>query len=124
MPITPTELARVSRQSTSWPEAKRRVLSAYREWIRAAPGIQSMYSVPFPVSVMRTRIRQEFERHRFINKLPVVDVLLFQSSADYQETMNYWRQTSHIMAYFTDETFKKGPKLPASFMEGFLEGRN
>lgn len=29
-------------------------------------------------------MRQEFERHRYVNKLPVVDVLLFQSNADYQ----------------------------------------
>jgi len=43
-----------------------------------------MYSVPHPVSAIRTRMRQEFERHRFVNKLPVVDVLLFQSAADYQ----------------------------------------
>ncbi len=43
-----------------------------------------MYSVPLPVAVIRTRIRQEFERHRYVNKLPVVDVLLMQSNADYQ----------------------------------------
>lgn len=49
-----------------------------------APEIQTMYSVPLPVSVIRTRMREEFERHRFVNKLPVVDVLLFQSDAEYQ----------------------------------------
>lgn len=49
-----------------------------------APEIQTMYSVPLPVAAIRTRMRQEFERHRFVNKLPVVDVLLFQSAADYQ----------------------------------------
>lgn len=43
-----------------------------------------MYSVPFPVAVIRTRMRQEFERHRFVNKLPVVDVLLMQNNAEYQ----------------------------------------
>lgn len=46
-----------------------------------------MYNVPFPVSVIRTRIREEFERNRFVNKLPVVDVLLFKSDAEYQVTM-------------------------------------
>lgn len=43
-----------------------------------------MYSIPHPVSAIRTRMRQEFERHRYVNKLPAVDVLLFQSNADYQ----------------------------------------
>lgn len=52
-----------------------------------APEIQTMYNVPFPVSVIRTRIREEFERNRFVNKLPIVDVLLFKSDAEYQVTM-------------------------------------
>jgi hypothetical protein len=43
-----------------------------------------MYSVPVTVPAIRTRIRQEFEKHRFVNKLSVVDVLIFQSHADYQ----------------------------------------
>lgn len=49
-----------------------------------APEIQTMYNVPLPVSVIRTRMREEFEKHRFVNKLPVVDVLIFQSHAEYQ----------------------------------------
>lgn len=43
-----------------------------------------MYSLNFPVSAIRTRVRQEFERHRFVNQLPVVDTLLFKSHAEYQ----------------------------------------
>lgn len=43
-----------------------------------------MYNMPMPVSTIRTRMRQEFERHRFANKLSVVDVLLFKSHAEYQ----------------------------------------
>lgn len=29
-------------------------------------------------------MRQEFERHRFVNQLPVVDMLLFQSHSEFQ----------------------------------------
>lgn len=43
-----------------------------------------MYSVPYPISTIRTRIRQEFERNRFVNKISVVDVLLLKANADYQ----------------------------------------
>lgn len=46
--------------------------------------MQTMYQIPMPVSVIRTRIRQEFERHRYVAKLPVADVLLFKSHAEYQ----------------------------------------
>jgi len=105
-----------------------------------------MYSVPLPVSAIRTRIRQEFERHRYVNKLPVVDVLIQKGNADYQvryaavkwagtlktrlgadfgfyyqETMNYWRQTTHVMSYFKEENFRGDKRLPNNFITGFLE---
>ncbi|KAK4123200.1 NADH dehydrogenase, alpha subcomplex, subunit 6 [Parathielavia appendiculata] len=124
MGISPTQFAVTSRQSANWSDAKRRVLAAYRNWIRAAPEIQTMYSIPHPVSAIRSRVRQEFERHRFVNKLPVVDILLLKSNADYQETMNFWRQTNHIMAFFKEESFRGEKRLPSNFIEGFLEGRN
>jgi len=124
MAVLPTQYAITTRQSANWADAKRRVLAVYREWLRAAPEIQTMYSVPLPVSVIRTRIRQEFERHRFVNKLPVVDVLVTKGHIDYQETMNYWRQATHIMSYFKGENFRGDKRLPSNFMQGFLEGRN
>ncbi|QPH01990.1 hypothetical protein C2857_006195 [Epichloe festucae Fl1] len=124
MAITPTQFAKKTTQSASWPDAKRRVLSSYREWIRAAPEIQTMYNMPLPISAIRTRVRQEFERNRFVNKLPVADVLLFKSHAEYQETMNFWKQTTHVMSYFKEENFRGDKRLPSCFMEGFLEGRN
>lgn len=41
---------------------------------------------------------------------------------DEQETMNYWRQTTHIMSYFKGQESSKGDKvLPSNFMTGFLE---
>lgn len=43
-----------------------------------------MYNMPMPISVMRNRMRQEFERNRFVSKLSAVDVLLFKSHAEYQ----------------------------------------
>ncbi|KFH48163.1 NADH-ubiquinone oxidoreductase 14.8 kDa subunit-like protein [Hapsidospora chrysogenum ATCC 11550] len=124
MAITPTQFAKKTAQSASWADAKRRVISSYREWIRAAPEMQTMYNLPMPISTIRTRIRQEFERHRYVNKLPVADVLLFKSHAEYQETMNFWKQTTHVMSYFKEENFRGDKRLPSSFMSGFLEGRN
>ena len=37
-----------------------------------------------PVSTIRTRMRQEFEKNRFVNKIAVVDVLLMKNNAEYQ----------------------------------------
>jgi NADH dehydrogenase (ubiquinone) 1 alpha subcomplex subunit 6 len=43
-----------------------------------------MYSLSIPVAQLRTKMRQEFERHRYVNQVKVVDVLLFQSHSEYQ----------------------------------------
>ncbi|PGH32136.1 NADH dehydrogenase (ubiquinone) 1 alpha subcomplex 6 [[Emmonsia] crescens] len=79
-----------------------------------------MYSLSLPVSAIRTKIRQEFERHRYVNQLPVVDVLVAQSNIEFQETLNYWKQLSHVMKYFRIEEDPTA-KLPKNFMSGFLE---
>ena len=52
--------------------------------MRQAPEIQTMYSLNMPVSAIRTKIRQEFERHRYVTKLKTVDVLLFNSHQEFQ----------------------------------------
>ncbi|KAG2418764.1 NADH-ubiquinone oxidoreductase 14.8 kDa subunit [Aspergillus terreus] len=88
-----------------------------------SPEIQTMYSLNMPVSAIRTKVRQEFEKHRYVKQLSAVDVLLFQSHAEFQETLNYWKQLSHVMKYFRPEE-DPGARLPPNFISGFLEGRN
>ena len=43
-----------------------------------------MYSLDKPVSVIRNKIRQEFERHRYVQQLKTTDVLLYNSHAEFQ----------------------------------------
>ncbi|KIW09067.1 uncharacterized protein PV09_00016 [Verruconis gallopava] len=123
MTIQPTYLAQRTRSSVNWSDAKKRVLHSYRDWIRSAPEIQSMYSLNLPVSTIRTKIRQEFERHRYVQQLQTVDVLLFKSHSEFQETLNYWKQLTHVLKYFRTEEDPKA-KLPRNFISGFLAGRN
>jgi hypothetical protein len=85
-----------------------------------APEIQTMYTLNMPVSMLRTKMRQEFERHRYVNQIKTVDVLLFNSHQEYQETLNFWKQLSHVLKYFRAEEDPKA-RLPANFIEGFLE---
>jgi hypothetical protein len=37
-----------------------------------------------------------------------------------QETLNYWKQTSHVLKYFRAEEEPKA-RLPSNFINGFLE---
>ena len=50
-----------------------------------------MYSLNKPVAELRTKMRQEFERHRYVNQLQVVDMLLFQSDAEFQVWNFIWQ---------------------------------
>lgn len=43
-----------------------------------------MYSLNMPVSKIRTKVRSEFEKHRYVNQVNVVDVLLFQGHSEFQ----------------------------------------
>lgn len=43
-----------------------------------------MYSLNMPVSKIRTKVRQEYEKHRYVNQLKAVDVLLMQSHMEFQ----------------------------------------
>ncbi|KAF2474042.1 NADH dehydrogenase, alpha subcomplex, subunit 6 [Lindgomyces ingoldianus] len=124
MVINPTYLAQRTRSSVNFADAKRRVLHSYREWLRAAPEIQQIYTLSLPVSAIRTKVRQEFERHRYVNQLRTVDVLLFNSHQEFQqETLNYWKQLPQVLKYFRADEDPK-VRLPRNFINGFLEGRN
>jgi hypothetical protein len=92
---TPTYLAAKTASSKSFDHSKRRVISLYRQWQRAvynthqqtnrkAPEIVETYALVIPVSAVRSRIRQEFERHRYVRELPVIDMLIFKGLAEYQ----------------------------------------
>ncbi|KAL7771585.1 hypothetical protein CFE70_001532 [Pyrenophora teres f. teres 0-1] len=109
MVINPTYLAQRTRSSVNWSDAKRRVIHSYRDWLRSAPEIQTMYSLNLPVSTLRTKMRQEFERHRYVNQLKT-------------ETLNFWKQLSHVLKYFRAEEEPKA-RLQANFINGFLEVR-
>jgi len=82
-----------------------------------------MYSLNMPVSKIRTKVRQQFEKHRYVKQLNAVDVLIAQSNMEFQETLNYWKQLTQVMKFFREEE-DPNARLPKNFISGFLEGRN
>lgn len=57
-----------------------------------APEICSLYALTVPPFHVRAAIRDQFEQHRHIQDLKVIDVLLLKARQEYQETMNCWKQ--------------------------------
>lgn len=47
-----------------------------------------MYSLNMPVSKIRTKVRQEFEKHRYVNQTNAIDVLITQSHMEFQVRVN------------------------------------
>lgn len=83
-----------------------------------------MYNLEVTTPQLRQRIRREFEKNRFVSQLPAIDILLFKSRLEYEETMNMWKQKTHVMRYFDEEEYKGPEKMISSdFMSGFLAGR-
>ncbi|CAG8529000.1 4812_t:CDS:2 [Gigaspora margarita] len=118
MTTTPAAYAAKVVSSSSFSEARSRVLSLYRDWQRAAPKIVQSYLLDFPVATARAKIREEFEKNRYVSDLKVIDVLIFKGHAEYQETLNSWKMDTHIMRYFSKE---ESPPKPEGFLEKFYE---
>ncbi|KAL1914933.1 uncharacterized protein VTP21DRAFT_7849 [Calcarisporiella thermophila] len=121
MTIAATNLAVTTASSNSLAHARRRVMHLYRDWQRAATIIPSLYLLDMPSSSVRNKIREEFEKNRHVSDIKVIDVLIAKGRMEYQETMNLWKEKSHIMRYFSQE---EAPPKPDTFLEKFYAGKD
>ncbi|KAK9471330.1 subunit NB4M of protein NADH:Ubiquinone oxidoreductase [Dipodascopsis tothii] len=121
MPTIATALARSTFAVNSGAQARAETLGLYRRFIRGVPEMVKLYEPRVSAAVIKSKIRQEFERNRYVNDLPVVSVLLAKGQMEYQETMNFWKQTAQFYKYFRQE---EHPELYAkkSFVDKFLDG--
>ncbi|OCH90851.1 NADH-ubiquinone oxidoreductase Complex1 subunit [Obba rivulosa] len=120
MSTIPSRLARPAKFSSSPSEARRRVLALYRDWYRGAPEICSLYALNVSPAYVRHHIRRRFEENRYVSDPRVVDMLYFKGRQEYQETMNCWKQTDHVMGILLEE--RRLP--PRTFLQKFFEGRD
>jgi NADH dehydrogenase (ubiquinone) 1 alpha subcomplex subunit 6 len=143
MTIIPTRLARAATVSTSSTHQRKRVLDLYREWMRGvrfqllpssafscpeshtptkthsqAPEICTLYCLNVPPSAVRAVIRQRFEKNRYVSDPKVIDVLVHKSRQEYQETVNFWKQESHVLG----PLLSNRDRPHRTFMQKFLEG--
>ncbi|KAH9837700.1 NADH-ubiquinone oxidoreductase Complex1 subunit [Rhodofomes roseus] len=116
----PARLARPAARSASPQEARKRAIQLYRDWYRGAPEIITMYAIPVTAQHIRHSIRRKFEESRYVTDPRVIDVLLLKGRQEYQETMNLWKQTDHVMGIMLED--RKRP--PRTFLQKFYEGRD
>lgn len=117
-----TAFAETTRRLANPAELRTRTLALYRKFIRHSPDFVNMYLLHFPPLVVRTKIRAQFERHRFVEDLAMRNVLYAKAQMEYQETMNFWKQKSHVMTYFAEQE-DYGFAQDNGFVGKFLRGQ-
>lgn len=124
MPTLPTAFAETTRRSLTAQDLRKRVLKLYREYLREAPVFIELYELDMPVASVRTKIRQEFERNRFQKDLAVNNVLYAKGRMEFQELVNFWKQSPHVLRYFESEGEPSfiAAKNEGSFVSQFLKG--
>ncbi|ODV84956.1 hypothetical protein CANARDRAFT_28691 [[Candida] arabinofermentans NRRL YB-2248] len=116
-----TAFAAPTKFSTSNAEMRIRVLNLYRRYLRHSRSFVNNYDLDVPASQVKTKVRQEFERHRFVDDLAVKNVLYMKAQMEFQELVNFWKQTCHVMKYF--EPYQSYDNTATdSFVQKFLKG--
>ncbi|KAI5953590.1 hypothetical protein KGF54_002962 [Candida jiufengensis] len=116
-----TQFAETTRHSATKAELRTRVLHLYRRFIRNSHEFADLYELDMPVSTIKTKIRQEFERQRFVQDLNVSNILYLKGQMEFQELINFWKQQCHALHYFQNinayNTYDKN-----NFVKNFLRG--
>lgn len=100
-------------------EARKRVLSLYKAWVRQLPYIVKNYDMPRSVEQCRQKLREEFTKYDDVNDVRLIDMLIIKGQMELKETVNVWKQKGHMMSYFKDTWEPK----PQDFLSKFISGR-
>ncbi|RLV93126.1 hypothetical protein JA1_002697 [Spathaspora sp. JA1] len=116
-----TEFAETTHRSLTNAELRRRVLHLYRKFMRHSQDFGDLYELDMPISNIKTKIRQEFERQRYLNDIKVANIVYAKGQMEFQELMNFWKQQCHVLRYFDEQT-AYGVVDKNDFVKNFLRG--
>jgi len=105
--------------STDRLEAKRRVINLYRAWYRQIPSIMLNYDIPLVERECKQTLRDMFLKNKYVTDLRAIDLLVIKGQMELVETVNIWKQKTHIMRYFKDTTKQE---KPTDFLSKFYDG--
>nr|XP_002125596.1 NADH dehydrogenase [ubiquinone] 1 alpha subcomplex subunit 6-like [Ciona intestinalis] len=98
-------------------QAKRRVLTLYKQWFRAVPLIIRTYQLPYPVETVQAKIKENFMKNSHVRDVRAIDILIIKGEMDLQETLLNWKQDCHVRDYFEHPT---KIQEPTDFLGKFL----
>lgn len=116
-----TEFARTTKRAVNPEQVKESTIFLYRRFMRYSREFCNLYELDMPVANVKTKIRQEFERHRYVTDIGVTNHLLLKGQMEFQELVNFWKQQCHVLRYFEHQTtYDTVDKT--DFVKNFLRG--
>ncbi|XP_076290862.1 NADH dehydrogenase (ubiquinone) B14 subunit [Lasioglossum baleicum] len=101
-------------------DARRRVIALYKSYYRHIPQMLLEYDVPKTQKECQQRLREEFDRHRNVTDIRVIDLLVAKGQMKLQEISHFWITKGGLMDNFKDTIEPK----PKDFMGKFLSGQD
>lgn len=76
------------------------------------------YDLPKNEAQCRAKMREEFEKNRFVKDVRVIDLLVIKGQMELVDTVKRFKQKGHVMAYFKTTIDPK----PDDFLSKFFTG--